>query len=790
MLINYLKTTIRAIRKSPIYGLLNIAGLALGIACAAMIFLWVEDELAFDHAVAKRNELYSIRMNIDYSGRVESFTSVPGPMSNAIRGTIPGIVNTTRLGIGRELFGLKDKTTYEHGFYVDTSYFSMTQPTFVKGSAAGFNNPHSLVLSETMARKFFGEADPVGKTLRVSNQEDYTVLGVVKDPLQNVSLQFSFLAPVANFFEKNEWLNFWGTWGITTLVELQPGTDVNKVNQQLTAVLRSKNKVYTNGGCLLWSMNDWHLYDNYTNGQPDGGGIRFVKLFSAIAWIILFIACINFMNLATARAGQRVKEIGVRKTLGALKNGLIGQFILEALLMSFVAVLLAILLVYLFLPGFNVLFDKQLRFDVFKPAHLYGLLALGVFCGLIAGAYPAFYLSSFQPVAVLKGQRISPGTGASFIRKGLVVVQFTISVALIVCTVIIYQQVQHIKDRDLGYNKQRLLYMEVQGNMAEHFNAIKSQLLQTGAVENAALSGSPALAMWGTVPSSRLTWEGSDPDNKIKIHWESASPEYISTMGLQLKEGRNFNTDVSSDSGNVIINESLAKLMGKAGRLGGILTYSGTNVYHVVGIVRDYLFNNMYEQVNPLVLACDPEKKGAYGFLAIRLRSGGDLSSRLAKVEAVMKANNPGFPFDYQFADEQFDRLFRGESRLGELAGVFAGLAILISCIGLFGLAAYTAERRTKELGIRKVLGASVANLTSLLSKEFLQLVVLSCLIAFPLAWWMMNVWLANYAYRTEIHWWVFGIAGVVALTIAMLTVTSQAVRAALSDPVETLRSE
>jgi len=790
MFLNYLKTTIRAIRKSPAYGLLNIAGLALGIACAAMIFLWVEDELAFDHEVAKRNELYSIRMNIDYSGRIESFTTVPGPMSNAIRGTIPGVVNTSRLGIGRELFSLKDKATYEGVFYVDTSFFSMAQPTFVKGSAVGFSNPHSLVLSETMAKKFFGGADPVGKTLRVSNQEDYTVIGVVKDPSQHVSLQFSFLAPVGNFFEKNAWLNNWGTWGITTLVELKPGTDVNKVNQQLTAVLRPKNKVYTNAGCLLWSMNDWHLYDNYTNGRPDGGGIRFVRLFSAIAWIILFIACINFMNLATARAGQRVKEIGVRKTLGAMKNGLIGQFILEALLMSFIAVLLAILLVYLFLPGFNVLFGKQLRFDVFTPAHLYGLLALGVFCGLIAGAYPAFYLSSFQPVAVLKGQRIGLNTGAGFIRKGLVVVQFTISVILIVCTVIIYQQVQHIKDRDLGYNKQRLLYMDAQGNTVEHFNAVKSALLQTGVVENAALSASPALAMWGTVPSSRLTWEGSDPDNKIKIHWESVSPEYISTMGLQLKEGRNFYADIPSDSGNVIINESMAKLMGKAGRVGGILTYNGKYVYHVVGIVKDYLFNNMYEHVSPLMLTCDPEKKGNYSFLAIRLRSGGNLSSRLAKVEAVMKANNPGFPFEYQFADEQFDRLFRGESRLGELAGVFAGLAILISCLGLFGLAAYTAERRTKELGIRKVLGASVASLASLLSKEFLQLVIISCLIAFPLAWWMMSGWLADYAYRTAIHWWVFGIAGIAALLIAMLTVSSQAIRAALSNPVETLRSE
>jgi len=790
MLLNYLKTTIRAIRKNPIYGLLNIAGLAIGVACAAMIFLWVENELRYDRQVVKHDNIYSIRMNIDYSGRIESFTTVPGPMSNTIRGVIPGVVNNTRVGFGRELFGLGDKATFEFGFHVDTSYFSMMQPSFVKGSAAGFSDPHSVVLCETMAKKFFGDADPVGKTLRVNYEQEFTVIGVVRDDPQNVSMRVNWLMPVSNFFEKNRWLNNWATWGITTLVELSPGVKVNAVNQQLTAVLRQKNNLYSHSECVLWSMNDWHLYGNYTNGKPDGGEIRYIRLFTAIAWIILFIACINFTNLATARAGQRVKEIGVRKTLGALRKGLIGQFILEALLMSFVAVLLSILLIYIFLPGFNVLFETHLHFDVFAPTHLYGLLVLGAFCGLISGAYPAFYVSSFDPVAVLKGQRIGLNTGAGFIRKGLVVVQFTISVVLIVSTVIIYQQVQHIKDRDLGYDKQGLLYMETRGDMVEHFGAIKTGLLQTGVVENAMLSGSPAISMWSTEPSSKFTWEGSDPENKIKIHWESASPEYISTMGLQLKEGRNFHTDIQADSGNIIINESMAKMMGKAGRLGGIISYDNRITYHVIGIVKDYIFNNVYGSVAPLMLECAPLRKSNYGFLTVRLKPGRDLSSRVAKVGAVIKATNPGYPFEYQFTDEQFNQLFNMETRIGELAGVFAGLAILISCLGLFGLATYTAERRTKELGIRKVLGASVADLTTLLSKEFLQLVIISCLIAFPLAWWMMNGWLADYPYRTAIHWWVFGLAGITSLVIAMLTVSSQAVKAALSDPVETLRSE
>ena len=810
MLKNYLTTTFRAIRKSSVYGLLNIGGLALGIACAALIFLWVEDELAFDHQYAKHNELYSIRMNIDYSGKIESYTCVPGPMPNAIRGTIPGIVNNSRLGFGRALFALNDKSTYENGFYVDTSFFSMMQLSFVKGNAAAFNQPHTLVLAEKMAGKFFGGADPIGKTLRVDNGQDYVVIGVVRNPPQNVSLRFDWLAPVDNFIEKNKWLNFWGTYGIATLVEIRPGSDVNRINQQLTAILRPQARLYAHSDCQLWSMNDWHLRDNYTNGRQDGGQIRYVKLFAAIAWIILIIGCINFMNLATARAGQRAREIGVRKTLGALRTALIGQFLIEALILSFIAVLLAILLVFVFLPGFNLLVDKQLHFDLFTPSHLFGLLAILVFCGLVAGSYPAFYLSSFHPMAVLKGQRIDLHTGtgerhrrwfarllpvrtlrpASAIRKGLVVTQFSISIMLIVCTVIIYQQIQHVKDRNLGYNKQNLLYKSLSGKLAAHFEVFRDELLQTGVVENAALSNSPPLQMWQTVTTNSLTWEGSDPNNKIKINWEAASPEYISTMGLQLKEGRNFHTDIKSDSGNVIINESMASRMGSAGRLGAVLTYVKKYKFRVIGVVKDYLFNNMYESVVPLMLSCDPEDNNDYSTLNIRLKPGGDLSAALAKVETVYKANNPGYPFDYQFADEQFDQLFRMETRIGKLAGVFSILAIFISCLGLFGLAAYTTERRTKEIGIRKILGASASGLVTLVSKEFLQLVAISCLIAFPLAWWMMHGWLADYAYRTAIHWWVFGMAGIAAILIALLTVSFQAVRAAIANPVEALRAE
>jgi predicted permease len=789
MLIHYLITAFRSFRKTAVYGLLNITGLALGIACAALIFLWVEDELSFDHAYPKHNELYSIRMNLDYAGKIESYAGAPEPMSNAIRETVPGIVNNSHVRRNRELFTANDKTTYEFGLYVDTGFFSMMHLPFAKGNAAGFNNPHTLVLSEKMAQKFFGATDPVGKTLQLNNQQSFVVIGVARNPPPNVSLQFDWLAPVSNFLEKEKWLNSWDTYGINTLVEVSPGADLKKINQQLTNLLRSKSQLPVSATCALWAMNDWHLRDNYTNGAPDGGQITAVRLFAAIAWIILLIACINFMNLATARADQRAREIGVRKTLGAVRTTLISQFLAETLVLSFLAVLLSVLFVYLALPYFNILFEKQLVFDPLSPAHLAGLLVIGTLCGLIAGSYPAFYLSAFNAVSVLKGQRTDTKSSAGFIRRGLVVTQFAISVALIVCTVIIYQQIRHIKTRDLGFNKQNLLYLGLPGKMVEHFDAIRTDLLQTGVVANAAITNSPPLEMWSTITFNDMTWEGSDPNSTIKAYWEGASPEFLSTMGLQLKEGRNFHAAIKSDSSHVIINESMARLMGRAGRVGSIIM-SGKYKFEVIGIVKDHVFNNVYESASPLILSCDKRSPNNYHALYIRLQPGTNLSAALAKVEAVIKASNPGFPFEYQFADEKFDNLFRGETRVGELAGIFAALAILISCLGLFGLAAYTAERRTKEIGIRKLLGASAAGLAAMLAKEFMQLVALACLIAFPLAWGLMNNWLAQYAYRTAVHWWVFGVTGAVALLIALLTVSFQAIRSAMSNPVDSLRSE
>lgn len=788
---NYLSIILRSFRRTPVYNTLNIAGLALGIGCAALIFLWVEDEVSFDQQYAKRDQLYSVRMNMYYSNRIESLTSIPGPMPQAIRTSIPEVVNLSRLAWSHELFAYQGKVSYENGVYVDTGFFSMMQPVFLKGNASGFTNPHTIVLSKKIAHKFFGDTDPVGKTLYVNNQQEYMVIGVVKDEPENVSLRYDWLMPVSNFVDRYGWLNSWSTYGINTLVELRPDANVAEVDSQLTAILRPKDQLYAKATCRLEPMTRWHLYNRYTNGQPDGGQITLVRIVSAIAWIIIIIACINFMNLATARAGQRAREVGVRKTLGALRKVLIGQFIFESLLMSFAAVILAVILVMLVMPAFNTLVDKQLSFAPFAPIHLSVLIGIGIFCGLIAGSYPALYLSSFQPVAVLKGQKIAPNNHRpGLIRKGLVVTQFAISVTLVICTVIVYEQLQYLRSRDLGYNKEHLVFTSLHGVLAGHFNFLKAGLLQTGVVANAALSLSPPLAMWQTATSEELTWPGAGTGNKIKINTESVSPEYFSTMGLQIQAGRGFYNDIKADSGDAIINQALAAVMGKDGHIGGYLTYARRYRYRIVGIVKDFVFNDMSGSVTPLMLACDPEVQGNYGFLEIRLKPGNDLSATLAKVAEVMKTNNPGYPFDYQFVDQNFAQIFSLEAHIGRFAGIFSLLAIFISCLGLFGLAAYTAERRTREIGIRKVLGASTAGLANLLSREFLQSVALACLIAFPLAWLFMNHWLKDYTYRATMHWWIFAIAGMGAFLIAWLTVTFLAIRTARANPVNSLRTE
>ncbi len=792
MLKNYFKTAIRNLWKNKGFSFLNIAGLAIGIASAALIFLWVEDELTFNHHFANRNFIYRIMENHhNDDGTINTSGSTPGPMAQAVKTDIPGIKNAGRLSWTMdERMVLKDKSIKESGAYVDPSILSMLAPEFLYGQAdESFKELQSVVISETVAMKFFGSENPLGKTIQMNANQGYsvdglyTVTGVYKDFPQNSSYKFQWMSPYAVFENKNDWMKPWDNNLTETLVELNPAVDPESINKKLAGYLKAKTGV-PSAACILFSMNDWNLRSQFVDGKPDGGNIKYVRLFSLIAAIILIIACINFMNLSTARSEKRAREVGVRKVMGAGKSGLIAQFIGESLLLSFLAVILAVAVIYLSLPMYSILVKKPLEMNLFSLSHLSWLLAVGLFTGLMAGSYPAFYLSSFNPVKVLKGIRIKTGAGVIFIREGLVISQFAVSIMLIICTTIIYQQIQHIKQRDLGYDKDRLIVMDLQGNIKNHFNAVQSQLIATGLIENAALSLHDPLHIYSY--TDRFGWPGKNVNSKVTVHSNVVSPEYLSLLHMKLIGGRDFYPTPGADSNNVIINESMKKAMGKEGKPGGLISVNSSNL-KVVGIIKDVVYNDVYAAASPLVLFCNPKPATV---LTIRIKPGVDLTEALAKTEAIFKVNNPGYPFEYKFLDDEFNELFTTETLIGNLAGIFSVLAIFISCLGLFGLAAYTAERRKKEIGIRKVLGASTQGLAGLLSKEFLKLVALSCLIAFPVSWWSMHSWLEGYEYRTAIHWWIFVLAGISSLAIALITVSFQAIKTALLNPVKSLRSE
>ncbi len=779
--------------KNKTYSFLNIFGLAIGITCAGLIFLWVEDEVNFNHNFANISYVYHVMQNEPQNGSISTTGSTPGPLAKALKAEMPGVENAGRLSWAMdELAVAGDKSIKVNGIYADTSILSILSIPFVYGDAGtAFKQLQSVIISESFAKKFFGsDANAMGKTLKMAINGSYSVdglyavTGVYKDLPKNCYYHFDWVTPYLVWENANTWVAPWTNSMSETLVQLSPAADANAVNNKIKNLLATKMTGNQNT-LFLFSMKDWNLRSNFENGKQVGGNIRYVRLFTLIAVIILLIACINFMNLATAHSEQRAKEVGVLKVVGVLKGGLIGKFIAESLIMSYMAVLLAIALLYVLMPAYNGLVNKQLSVGIVNPLHIFSLLGLGLLAGLVAGSYPAFYLSSFKPVMVLKGMKLKSSMAAVFIRKGLVITQFTVSIILIISTVVIYQQVQHIKSRDIGYNKNNAIYMDMQGSMKKSFLPIKDMLLATGYVQNAATSLHNSLRLYSS--SDGFTWPGKDPSKHPTVHYNVVSPEYVSTMGMQLINGRDFYGD-GSDSVSIVINQSMAALMGKAGTVGAtVVTGGGQYKLHVVGIIKNFLYNDMYGTTDPALFMC-----GTYNptELSIRFKPNVDLTQALEKTEAVFKKENPGYPFEYKFFDETFNQLFATETLIGKLAGVFAVLAIFISCLGLFGLAAYTAERRSKEIGIRKVLGASVQGLAALLSKEFIQLVAVSCIVAFPVSWWAMHVWLQDYAYRTTIQWWVFAVAGIAALAIALVTVSFQAVKAALANPVRSLRSE
>jgi len=790
MLRNYIKTMWRSLAKNRGYSFLNIGGLAIGIACASLIFLWVEDEVSFDSVNLKKDRLYQVWENQKYDTYTFTESSTPGLMGPTMKEELPGIANTCRTTEGSTslLFSKGDKSVFAKGRYADQSIFSMFTMPFVQGNASSaFKQLRSVVITEATAKKFFGaEKNVLGKTIKVDNKLEYVVTGVIKDFPANTSVTGEWFMPYQIYFDQSPWLKDWGSQSTNTFVELKAGTTPESINKQIFDYVK-KRSPHSLGHPFLFAMTNWHLYNDFKDGRMTGGGqIENVRMFTLIAWIILFIACINFMNLATARSEKRAREVGVRKVLGAAKKLLVLQFIGEALFMAFVSAVVASVIVALVLPAFNLLVQKQLTLGLDNPYHLIGLLLITAACGLIAGSYPSLYLSSFNPVSVLKGIKVKD-SGAAYIRKGLVVLQFTASIVLIISTIIVYQQIQHVKDRQLGFNKDNLIQIDLQGDMAKNFKPIQHELFGSGYVANVALADHPII--YGGNNSSGLTWDGKAPGSEILISQRYVSEEFMETSGLKILEGRNLTLADTANPLRTVITQSLAKMMGKGSAIGKTIHSEHDTVKAtVVGVVNDYVYGNMYGHPDPVMFWSTTPQTATVMY--VRIKSNNDYEKSLAAIQSVLKKYNPAYPFDYRFVDDQFNNMFQSEMLVSKLSRVFAALAIVISCLGLFGLAAYTAERRIKEIGIRKVLGASVPGLARLLSMEFLQLVILSCLVAFPVAYWAMDKWLKTYQYHISINWIVFAIAGITAIVIALATISFQSVKAALSNPVKSLRSE
>ncbi|MEM9143446.1 MAG: FtsX-like permease family protein, partial [Bacteroidota bacterium] len=627
--------------------------------------------------------------------------------------------------------------------------------------------------------------------IKINNKHNFTVTGVVADLPNNVTFPFDWLLPFESFGfgqEDVSWMENYASNFAYTFVELAPKANFQQVDAKVRAMIPSKldakyNKADTYA--FLHSIKDWHLRSEFRDGKVVGGEIAFVRLMLWIAAIILTIACINFINLSTAQSEKRGKEVGVRKVLGSHRKGLVSQFMVEALIIAGLASLLSVFLVMLALPFFNTLVEKQLSLQLYRPMHLASLLGITLVCGLLAGWYPSFYLSSFKPAQILKGIRKKKG-GSAYIRKGLVITQFTVSLVFIVATLVVYKQVIHAKSRDMGYNKENLVDISVTGDMIPNFDPIKEALMTSGSIENVALSSKRILESGDN--STGLTWQGATDTEDILIRHRYITPNFFETVGLTLMEGHGFNENSAVDSTNTIITQSFAKLMGEGSPIGKTINRWGST-YNVIGVVSDFRYGNVYEMNNNKPAMFLNRRDGATQ-MYVRSRPGKTTSLTLAAIEGVLKKYNPAFPFEYQFEDQLFNARFKGLQVLGILANIFSVLAICIACLGIFGLAAFTAEQRTKEIGIRKVLGASISGIVHMLSKDFLKPVLIAMCIAFPLAYWAMLDWLQDFAYRIDMGWSIFALAGFLVLGIALLTASFHAFGAAMANPVKSLRTE
>jgi putative ABC transport system permease protein len=786
MLKNYLIIAFRNLWRNKVYSFINIFGLAVGLMSAMLIFLWINDELNFDQFHPKRAVLYKAWNRALFDGEIRCWVTTPSLLGPALQKDYPEVKAISRYNWENlRLLRYGNKTLHISGTNVDPAFLTMFGFPLLKGNAqTALNEIKSIVITESLAKKLFGSQNPMNQVIRVENEDDFKVTGVLKDLPVNTVFKFEYLLPWEYLKKKGQDYAYWGNNSYQTYVELHPQHSIEAVNQKIKNVTIKNSGGEEKTEVFLHPIKHWRLYSKFKEGKIVGGRIEYVQLFGIIAGFILLIACINFMNLATARSEKRYKEVGIRKVIGATRERLIGQFLGESFLITILALFLAVIFTELALPAFNSLTEKQLAIYYFSPWYwLFALLFAGL-VGLLAGSYPAFYLSSFQPVKVLKGTFKTPKSTINP-RKILVVLQFTFSIGLIISTIIVYQQLQHAKSRAQGYDKTNLVYHFFTGEVEKNYDLIKQALIDQNIAVSVCKTNHPITSAnsntWG------LSWKGKNPESKIVFDQMTGHSDFAKTFGIKIIEGRDLDLKTyATDSNACIINQAAAKVMFLKNPVGENLRYDDKDL-KIVGIFKDFIWGSPYMPTKPMFIRGETDW---YNVITFRLGKNRPISENIKKAETIFKKYNPYYPFDYKFVDVEYDKKFKNEELIGTLANIFALLTVIIACLGLFGLSAYTAEQRTKEIGIRKVMGASVLNIVELLSQDFLRLVLISFFIASPIAYYLMNQWLMGYDYRIEISWLVFGMAGLAAIFIALLTVSFQAIKASFTNPVEALKYE
>lgn len=813
MLKNYFTLAFRNLLRNKTNSLINIGGLAVGLACVIFITLYVQDELRYDKGFKMSDRIYQVTLNANFGGQEFNTSNTPPPVSIDMHTTFPEVEDYTRvfrmgnIAIHNAEPALAGRPFTEKNLWaVDSNFLQVFDYPMIEGDPVScLKKYHSIVITETMARKYFGARSPIGGSLVLDTYEaPFVVTGVLKDLPSNVSLQFDMLMPVRDCPPVQRFSWSWVWCQMTAYVTLTPQaakdpSAVQKLEAKFPTMVRKDaarafarigqpfDEFVKKGGRWdfhLQRLSDVHLH-SADMGTPYSnlGNVKYVYIFSFVALFVVLLACINFMNLSTARSERRAKEVGIRKAIGSLRGQLIGQFFCESILVAAFSFVLALALLLLVLPSFNGLAEKKMSIPWSNPVFWIAGILFSLFTGLIAGSYPALYLSSFQAVKVLKGT-FRPGRSASLPRKILVVLQFTVSVVLIICTIIVFRQIKYAKDRPLGYDSDGLITTDLTPQISNHFYAIRNELKQSGVIDDMALSSNSTID-WN-VDVTELYWKDKDPGLSIIFPFNNVSYEYGKTIGWQIVEGRDFSPEYPSDSSAFILNQAAVRIMGFQHPIGETIEWHG-RPYKVIGVIRDIIFESPYRPVNPSIFNMTGNVS-----LVVTLRITRQMppSKALDKISAVFNNYDPSVAFNFQFVDGQYAKRFDDEVRIGKLAGFFTILAIFISCLGLFGMASFMTERRVKEIGVRKVLGASLFSIWGLLSREFLLLVTIALLIAMPVAFLFMHGWLLNYAYHTSMSWWIFALAALGSLLITILTVSFQAIKAALANPVKSLRSE